>query len=185
MTTPFKDLAEVLGAKPKQLPIKGRMYSFPPRVSDSTGAKLAQMSALGRKQLRASDTTDADRKAAGIAMMEQFFDGEAQDALWDEVLGDAQQEMLDNAVPPEWQQHVFGTLLAWHMSGEDAAVAVWEDKNPGEAPAPNRATRRRAGSASGGATRSRGSSSGTSPRKAASKRAAGSSRGGKSSSTGR
>jgi hypothetical protein len=60
-------------------------------------------------------------------------------------------------------QHVFMTLVAWHLNGREAALAVW--RHQGEAAAPNRAGRRQASRGSGTSTRTPVSTSGTRSRR--------------------
>lgn len=165
----FRDLDDILVDKPIRLPVKGKTYEFPGSIPGRTALMLQRLAAAADKAHR-KDNTDASALA-----QEVFSDSEELD-LQAEVMGDGQTAMAADGLTSAHINHVFRTLLVWHMSGEEAAAKAWESL--GEAPAPNRAARR----ATASTTRSRASTSGTTtpPRKRAA-----ASPGRKSSGTGR
>lgn len=143
----FRDLDEFLVIEPVQLPIRGKVYSFPGSVSAKTGLFLQRAAVL-------SGTPDVDPDTVLIP-------DEMEDDLFDELLGDAQQEMIDDRLTSAHIRHVFDTLVVFHMAGREAAEAVWEDTGQGEAKGPSGAS-----SATASRTPTRASSAGTtSPRR--------------------
>lgn len=147
----FTDLQDVLGTTPaKVLPIMGREVAFPGRVSARTGMLLLSI------QRDASAAGDVDATVEALGLTEEDA---AQ--LERDIFGDGQAVLDELGVIGEPRQLVMGTLVAWHLGGEAAALEVWEAGVGGKAAAPsNRATRRRtAGSSSktagGGAARSK------------------------------
>jgi len=146
----FRDLDEFLIVEPLVLPIRGKEYAFPGEVS----ARLwLQLQRLNEQYL------DAKRAAAEGRDFEPdrelVSDGD-QAAMMDELLGDAQAEMIADGLSGAHIKAAFYTCLAFHLMGRETAERVWNAQ--GEAPAPNRATRRKATAKS---PRSRGSRAGT------------------------
>ena len=163
----FTDLQDVLGTTPaKVLPIMGREVAFPGRVSARTGMLLLSI----QRDAASAGDVDATVEALGLT------DADAE-ALEVELFGDGRAVLDELGVIGESRQLVMGTLVAWHLGGEQAAVEVWEAGVGGKAGAPsNRATRRRtAGSSSktagGGAARSRAGAGAPTARRRAAKKA--------------
>lgn len=163
----FTDLQDVLGISPaKVLPIMGRQVAFPGRVSARTGMLLLSI----QRDAAAAGDVDATIESLGLT------DDDAE-ALEAEIFGDARAVLDELGVIGESRQLVMGTLVAWHLGGEQAAVQVWEAGPGGKAPAPSsRATRRRtAGSSSkmagGGAARSKAAGGAPTARRARGTRA--------------
>lgn len=164
----FRDLDEILVDKPIRLPVKGKTYEFPGSIPGRTALMLQRLTSAADKAVR-----EGGADAAELAQ-EVFSDSEEVD-LRSQVMGTGEAAMAADGLTSAHTNHVFRTLLVWHMSGEEAAAKAWESL--GEAQAPNRAARR----ATASTTRSRASTSGTTtpPRKRAA-----ASPGRKSSSTG-
>jgi hypothetical protein len=128
----FRDLDEILGlAKPLVLPIRGKEYSFPGEISADLWLKVQRLGAVAQKSARGEEV-DTNVEID-------------QDAFMAELCGPTLDEMRADGVTSEQIKRVFATLVAYHSSGAELALAVWNGQ--GEAPAPNRA-QRRAGSAS-------------------------------------
>ena len=163
----FTDLQDVLGTTPaKVLPIMGRQVAFPGRVSARTGMLLLSL----QRDAVANGSVDASIEALGLT------DADAEE-FEVEILGESRAVLDELGVIGEPRQLVIGTLVAWHLGGEQAAVEVWEAGVGGKAGAPsNRATRRRtAGSSSKtagtGAARSRAGAGAPTARRRAAKKA--------------
>jgi hypothetical protein len=166
----FRDLDDFLGeAKPIELPIRGKTYSFPGTISARTGLLLHR---LTNKADKVDDMSQAD--AEELLGKELLGDAEHDD-LRSELLGDAELQMARDGLTSAHVDHVFRTLMVWHLVGPEQAEKAWN--SVGEAPAPNRAARR----ATARKTRSRASTAGST---SASKPAATGSAGPSSSSTG-
>jgi len=67
-------------------------------------------------------------------------DDEYEVKLRQEILGGVEQEMVEDGLSSAHIKAVFYTLIAWHLSGQETALEVWNKQ--GKAPAPNRAARR-------------------------------------------
>ena len=146
----FRDLGDVRVAKPIVLPIRGKEYAFPGEISARLLVRLGVMFA----QLEDADGDDADLTAEALS------DAEEAD-LRKALFGDVEAEMIADYCTPGEIGVAFTTLMAAHCYGIKAAEAVWS--SPGEAPAPNRAARRKKTPAT--LTRSRGSRGTSRPRK--------------------
>ncbi len=140
----FRDLDEFLSVEPIVLPIRGTAYSFPGEISARTWLRLQR---VWQTIERAGDP---DAEAVSD------FD-EAQ--LMAEMFGGVDEQMAADGVTSAEIKRVFVTLMAYHLSGREAAENVWN--NSGEAVAPNRAARRHPATTS---TPSRGSRAGSTPR---------------------
>ncbi len=137
----FRDLADVIGIRKKELPIHGQIVSFPGTISARSGLLLQVI-----QQQVATIGEQAD--AAAVIEASGMTDEDAL-KLEAELLGDGAEALDRLGVLGEARQHVVGTLATWHMSGPEAAEAVWEGK--AQPSAENRATRRRtAGQSSAG-----------------------------------
>jgi hypothetical protein len=154
----FRDLTDVLGVTPpKTLPIHGEQVSFPARVSARTGMLLLTL------QHRASAGEGVKDVVDSLAL-----DDDAAAELERDLLGEAGARRLDElGVIGDARAHVMGTLIAWHLGGEEAASATWEagpvTTQGKAAAASNRATRRRtAGQSSKAAGTAAARSKGTS-----------------------
>lgn len=134
----FRDLTDVLGVTPpKTLPIHGEQVEFPARVSARTGMLLLTL------QHRADAGEDVESVVDSLGL-----DDAAAVELERDLLGEDGLRRLDAlGVIGDARAHVVGTLIAWHMRGEAAAVATWEagpvTTAGKDAAASNRATRRK------------------------------------------
>ncbi len=135
---PFEDLVDVLGITPaKVLPIAGRQVAFPGRVSARTGMLLL---AIQRDAVaRGGEQRDVDETVAALGLTDD--DAEALEA---ELFGESRAVLDELGVIGEARQLVMGTLVAWHLGGQEAAEKTWAaGAGGGKAQAPsNRATRR-------------------------------------------
>jgi len=133
----FRDLDEFLVVEPFVLPIRGREYAFPGAGGISARTWL-QMQAL-------SDQVVKVQRAAADGD-EQALDAEAlsdvdQAAIRKEIFGGLEDELVEAGLTGAHMDIIFGTLMAFHLSGREAAETVWNAQ--GKAPAPNRAARRK------------------------------------------
>lgn len=128
----WRDLADVVGLDaPKVLPIMGKEVAFPGRISAWAGGTLLAITAAAE-----AGATDPDEITETVGITEA--DAVELEA---EILGDDGAAALDAAgVIGTARRHVVNTLMAWHISGEEAAREAWEAG--GKAPRPNRAARR-------------------------------------------
>lgn len=138
----FGDLAEFLGDARFVLRIRGKDFSFPRDVKAASGLRLMEIA----EQIRQARAGLLDPETGVVS-------AEENDALMDEMLGEAKAELLEYATAREYQV-VVATLFGLHTEGEGHAKDVWRSAGQGEPPAPNRATRRHPPKTS---TRSRGS----------------------------
>lgn len=166
----FKDWQDLDQGEHLDLPIRGKAYripSPPARVGLRVQAFISTM----------MDAARAQENGQPIQLDEQVLDDANELDLYQDVLGPAYQQMVDDQVPIEALKHAAMTAMMWVAFDKTTAQAVWEGK------APTTAVRR-----SGGAnmTRSRTPGSGTN-RPQARRRNKGKGRqsgGGKSSPTG-
>lgn len=139
----FRDLSEFLSVEPIVLPIRGKEYSLPGEISARSWLRLQRVwQAMGA----ASDP--------GAEAVSDFDEA----TLMAEMFGGVDEQMAADGVTSAEIKRVFVTLMAYHLSGRDAAEAAWD--NSGEAVAPNRAARRHPATTS---TPSRGSRAGSTP----------------------
>lgn len=131
----FRDLDEFLAVEPKVLPIRGKDYTFPPSISARSWLVLQD---FAEKAQRASKAT-ADGEE--VDLDDVVIPDDVEDSLKEELLGDAEQEMIDDGLTSDHVRAVFMTLTAWHLQGREAAEMVWNRQ--GEVGAPNREARRR------------------------------------------
>lgn len=167
----FRDLDDFLVVTPIKLPIKGKDYQFPGSISARSGLLLQRIAAAAER----AKADILDGKTSTLDLAAEVLNDEEETDLRSEVMGGTEQLMADDGLTTAHTTHVFRTLLTWHMAGPEAAAVAWERQ--GEAPAPNRATRR-ASKGSASTTRKRASTSGTTtraPAKATGRRGASSS----------
>lgn len=153
----FQDLDELLGSPKKELPIGGRMVTFPDRISKDTGLLLLRVSQRAKADPAAAENADT--------IVADLLDEAGWQAVQSEVLGRSPEELMAEGWSGDHLAHIFKTLITWHLYGRDTAEEAWSQV--GNPPAPNRASRR----ATATTTRSRGSSSGTTAKKAAPRKA--------------
>lgn len=130
----FQDLDELLGSPKKELPIGGRLVTFPDRVSAETGVIMLRIAQIAKSD--PAKALDAD------TIVSELLDDEGWARIQAEVLGgDPQTLMLEHNLTGDRLAHVFKTLMAWHLYGKEVAEKAWAEVGPPAAP--NRATRRR------------------------------------------
>ncbi len=188
----FKDHghAYVDNLDPKKLPYEGTWYTFPSSVSAATGMLLHRMQSRAEE---ASERANAAKAAAAAAAAESgndstakaiestapdldleldadILDGIPEDKVQDmraEILGGTWSKLAEDDVPEAMVDHMFETLMIWHMFGDqDVAEAYWNDVTGPKAPTDHKpkssgSTAHRTGR-SGKSTRKRASTAATS-----------------------
>lgn len=143
-----------------ELPIKGKTYKIPsPSAED--GLKVQRITTMASRLMEKGEAVDTE-----------LLDDDEEADLISLCLGSAQAEMVANGVDWVWLRHAGLTAMFWITAGADAAEKYWASGGNPELMAPNRETRRaqaKTGSAAANGTRKRGSTSGTSGRKATGK----------------
>ncbi|GAA3144972.1 hypothetical protein GCM10010466_40070 [Planomonospora alba] len=156
--TKFRDLSEFFDPR-LRLPVDGKTYVIEP-VDAETGLLCRRLMEVS---IEAAGGGEPDTEGLEALVL----DDDQEKDLYKRILGGVYDELFTDKLDWPVIQHIGTTALVWVVAGVDAAVKHWE--SAGEAPAPNRETRRAAAARS---TRSRGSVSGTTPTTAsASKRA--------------
>ena len=147
----FRDLDDFPAVKPLVLPIRGKEYSFPGDISARTWLKVQALAPQINAAIKSGmEGEDYDVDAEVLSDMDQ-------NELMEELCGDTLKEMLADGLMGAHLKAVLATLIAFHLSGNRMiAEAVWN--NQGEAPAPNRASRRKTTATP--SARSRGSHAG-------------------------
>lgn len=145
----FKDYDDFPPPKPIEIPISGKLYIFPGTISARSWLLLQRLNSFQAKvalaQLRGEDYDPEQEVLSDL----EFID------VRGEVFGDTEETLVADGVTSGCMQRLFMTLVAYHLSGQEAAERVW---NQGERLAPNRAMRRAAAQRS---TRARGSHAGS------------------------
>jgi hypothetical protein len=126
----FRDLDEFLVVKPVVLPIHGKDYAFPGEISARSWLRLQRLT----ERLQAQSNGD------GLDPNEVMLNDREEEELSNELFGGVDEEMVADGRTSTQIKAVFYTLVAYHISGQEAAEAVWEAQ--GEAPSPNRKQRR-------------------------------------------
>lgn len=143
-----------------ELPIKGKTYKVPsPSAED--GLRVQRITTMATKLFDKGEAVDTE-----------LLDDDEEADLIRLCLGPTQDEMVANGVDWSWLRHAGLTAMFWITAGADAAEKYWNSGGNPELMAPNREARRAAkksGSAAASATKKRGSTSGTSARKATGK----------------
>lgn len=165
----FRDLSEFMAeAEPIRLPIGGTVYEFPGSVSGRTGLLLTSAwdAALSGKAGGAAPAPDAE--------LAELLTDDQEKSVHAELFGGTDVQLARDGHDSRVIRHVFLTLVTWHTAGPEAAVLAWDAA--GNAPAPNRATRRAGSRTASGAgaskTRRAASTSGTSRTATATRRPA-------------
>lgn len=143
-----------------ELPIKGKTYRIPsPSAED--GLRVQRITTMATRLMEKGEAVDTE-----------LLDDDEERDLIELCLGPAQAEMVANKVDWSWLRHAGLTAMFWITAGADAAEKYWNSGGNPELMAPNRETRRAAkknGSAAAKSTPKRGSTSGTSVRRATGK----------------
>jgi hypothetical protein len=106
----FRDLDEFLAPPPLELPIHGKVYTFPGEISARTWLKLQSIEALTEQN---------------------------EQVLMAELCGDQLEVMLEDGVTDRQLKAVLGTLMAFYLYDREVALTAWEMQ--GKASAPKRA----------------------------------------------
>jgi len=144
----FKDLGEFLVVEPLVLPIRGKEYSFPGEISARSWLMVQR---IGEKYERARRAKEVGQE---VDPDEEVLSDQDEGILRAEMFGGVDEQMAADGLSSGHMERVFQTLIAFHLSGREAAEAVWQAQ--GEAKAPNREQRRSATTS----TRSRGKRAG-------------------------
>ncbi|WP_433355635.1 DUF7426 family protein [Microtetraspora malaysiensis] len=168
--TQFQDLDEFFDDS-LPLPIGGKWYRIP--APDAEVGLLCQRLMHAGMAAEPGEPVD-DPKLNELASVVLNDDQERD--LYQRVLGPVFDELRADGVTWPKIQHVGATATVWVAAGKEAAAKVWAAGGVGEAPAPNRATRR-ATTAAAKSTRSRGSATTTTRTTASRSRKAAPSRG--------
>lgn len=146
----LRDLDDVLGEGTLDLPIGGKVY----RVRDPDAETGILCARLMLDTVRAVDADDPDALPDDLANTDE-------PSFYRRVLGPVYEDMLADGVPYSRLKLAVQTAVLWIAHGRDAAETYWErGGSAGEAPAPNRKSRRASGG-TGQSTRKRGSTGGT------------------------
>jgi len=146
----FKDLDEFFDDS-LRLPVGGRTYVIP--APDAEVGLLCQRLMNAGIAAEAGEAVDGEELTKLAAVV---LDDDQEQDLYKRILGPVYDELFTDGLTWPKIQHIGTTALIWVAAGTDAAVKFWSTS--GEAPAPNRATRRAAAARS---TRSRGSATTT------------------------
>ncbi|WP_326797443.1 hypothetical protein OG946_20150 [Streptomyces sp. NBC_01808] len=156
MATAFEALDSLLDDA-LELPIKGKLYRIP-SPSGEDGLKVQRITNLAVQMLAGGESVDTE-----------ILDDDLEHDLFRLCLGPVYDELLADGVDWSWIRHAGKTAMMWIVSGVEDAREFWARAGAPSQPAPNRAARRaakRTGSAAASKTPRRGSTSGTSGRKA-------------------
>lgn len=142
--------------------------TLPVRLPDGSVQEFRIPSPSADEGLRVQKLMEQGARMAdsGTPLDTEVLDDAQEMDLFQIALGTAYPEL--NAAGLSWSRfrHVAMTAVMWITAGLDVAEKYWEaDGDPSRA-APNRAARRQASSAAASSTKRRGSTSGTSTRKA-------------------
>ena len=150
----FKDLGDWGSLDPLRLPLQGKTYTLPP-VDSELGPRLQALISFG------AEVADGDKTTLS-AKDRVVLDDFAEMELYQEILGDVYQEMVDDGVPWPALKHAAMTSMFDAVFDRDTAEKYWESL--GKAPAPNRAARRSRTTASASKT-TKASAAGTTSRR--------------------
>jgi hypothetical protein len=143
-----------------ELPIQGKTYKIPSPTGED-GMRIQRITTVAAQILAGGQSPDT----------EHLDDDEELD-LFQMCLGPVYGELMANGVDWSWIRHAGLTAMFWITSGVDDAQAYWRAAGDPSRLAPNRETRRKqakkSGSAAASSTKRRGSTSGTSGRRATS-----------------
>lgn len=139
------------------LPVQGKTYTIPsPSAGD--GLKVQRITGIAARMMAAGEDAETE-----------LLDDDEEADLLALCLGPAFEELQADGVSWAWIKHIGLTAMFWITSDLETAERYWAAAGDPEALAPNREARRAAkknGSAAASKTPRRGSTSGTSARKA-------------------
>lgn len=121
----WKDLDDFFEITPKRLPIRGKVYEFPGAIPADVGLLLHRIETLTAEAVQAAPEGEAPDLAATVA------DDADEDRLKTAILGEhGEQQLIDDGLPQPYIDHVFKTLVVWHLYGDAVARAAWESAGP-------------------------------------------------------
>src|SRR5664279_2034800 len=127
----FRDLDEFLTAEPLVLPVKGKDYEFPGEISAKSWLLVQRLGAVADAARKAGEDFDPN---------EEVLNDVDQTSLMSEIFGGVDEELSADGVGSAAMNHIFFTLMIFHLQDRDAAEVYWN--SAGETPGPNRAERR-------------------------------------------
>lgn len=130
--SPFADLRSFTSEVDEELlplPIGGVTYSFSKSIPLRTGLVISAARAEAENFAKAAEAGQEPDTSA----LDKY---DEQQTLRD-LIGDQWDRMVADGVKASEFRHVYETLFAWHMAGEQAAVLVWE-RREGDARPPAR-----------------------------------------------
>lgn len=141
-----------------ELPVRGKVYRIPSPSSED-GIRVQKLVEAAARMYEGGEGAEAE-----------VLDDEEEVNVIRLCLGDVENELIADGVSWAWRRHVGITAMFWIANGPEFAERYWEAAGDPERLAPNREARRKAarsnGSAAASKTPRRGSTSGTSGRKA-------------------
>lgn len=131
--SPFADLRSFQSEVDQELlplPIGGVTYQFSKSIPLRTGLVISAARAEAEHWSKAAEAGEEPDTSALNKYDEQ--------QTMRDLIGDQWDRMVADGVKTHEFRHVYETLFAWHMAGEEAAVLVWE-RREGDArpPAPS------------------------------------------------
>lgn len=161
----FKDYSQIKPPAPVRIPINGKTYEFPGTISSKAWVLLQRLSEQMQRVAFARATGQPVDLEAIVLDDVEYADVKA------EVFGSTEAELIKDGVSSDVLKRLFQTLTAYHLSGAQAAKAVWEfepvdDEDDGEGDAqgePSAPERRRSPATQSTQTRGSQESSTTSP----------------------
>lgn len=176
----WRDLEEFLDEEFLDLPVGGKVY----RIYDVDGDTALRVRRLAKLAQDAKEALDAGQE---IDLSAAQLDDDEEEALYEQVLGEAYEELRADGVKNQRIKFVAQTAMIWIIADEDQAKRFWDAGGKGEAAAPlqgpNRHTRR-ASAATARTTQKPASGTATRASRSTTRKKAPASRGTKSSGSG-
>jgi hypothetical protein len=161
--SPFADLRSFQSEVDEErlpLPIGGVTYEFSKSIPFRTGLVISAVRAEAEGIKEAVEAGDEPDTSA--------LDKYDEQQTMRDLFGDQWDRMVADGVKTSEFRHVYETLFAWHMAGQEAALLVWERREGDARPPARSASKARK-------TSPRSSSRKTSPRTAKTHQAGGTS----------
>lgn len=138
-----------------ELPVEGKVYRIPSPSSED-GIRVQKIVEAAERLYEGGEDAETE-----------VLDDDEEVNVIRLCLGPVEDELIADGVSWAWRRHVGLTAMFWIANGPEFAERYWTAAGDPSRLAPNRAARRKSsGSAAASKTRSRGSTSGTSARKA-------------------
>lgn len=122
----WQDLDEFFEITPIRLPIRGKLYEFPGAVPADIGLLLHRMDTIARDVVGKAESGEEPPD-----MDATLLDDVDEDKLKGAIFGEhGEQQLVEAGLPQPYIDHVFKTLVVWHLYGEAVARAAWESAGP-------------------------------------------------------